>query len=127
MRLILLLIAAIRGTQGDLFALLASDFTGKNNFIYWLAAMLAIGAIGYIPKAKPVSVALLTLVVLVLFLKKGNADGVGGGFFAQLTSGLATTQTATPAPASSGGMAAAAGTGLLGALSTLAPLTGMIQ
>jgi len=90
-----LLIAAVRGTTDGpegLYALLVGDFTGPANFVYWAVAILLIGALGYIPKLKAFSVALLALVVLVLFLKKGDPSGVGGGFFAQLTSGLATTQ-----------------------------------
>lgn len=96
-----LLIAAVRGTTdgpAGLYALLLNDFTGPANFVYWAVAILLIGALGYIPKLKTFSVALLALVVLVLFLKKGDPSGVGGGFFAQLSSGLAVTQK----PAASG-------------------------
>ena len=91
-----MLIAAARGTTDGptgLWGLLLNDFSGANNFIFWMVAILIIGAVGYVPKLKPVSVALLGLVVLVLFLAKGNPSGVGGGFFAQLTSGLNSTAT----------------------------------
>ena len=102
---VILLIAASRGTTGGatgLFALLQSDFTGQNNFVYWMAAILIIGAIGYIPKVRPISTALLGLVLAVLFLKNANTNAAGGGFFSQLTAGLAstTTTTSTTAPAS---------------------------
>ncbi len=99
-----LLISAVKGTTdgpNGLYALIVNDFTGQGNFVYWIAAMLIIGALGYIPKLKPASVALLGLVILVLFLKKGDPTGLGGGFFAQLTTGLATTTAASsklPAP-----------------------------
>ena len=100
-----LLIAAVRGTTdgpAGLYALLVGDFTGPANFVYWAVAILLIGALGYIPKLKTFSVALLSLVVLVLFLKKGDpTTGVGGGFFAQFTSGLATTTTAQKMPSAS--------------------------
>lgn len=88
---VVLLVAAARGTQGDLFALVLKDFTGPNNFVYWVAAILAIGFLGYIPKLKPISVALLGLVVVVLVLKRGDSSQIGGGFFGQLTEGLAST------------------------------------
>lgn len=98
-----LLISAARGTtqQGQgggpgLFTLIESDFTGQNNFIFWLLAILAIGAVGYVPKLKPFSVGFLTLVIIVLFLKRGNPSGVGGGFFAQFTQGVGVTQSAAP-------------------------------
>lgn len=86
-----LLISGVRATQDTLFSLVKGDFTGTDNFIYWLGAILIIGAIGYIPKVKPISTALLVLVIVVLFLKKGDAKGLGGGFFSQLTNALGTT------------------------------------
>ena len=88
----MLLVTAVKNTQGTLFALVQGDLTGKNNFIFWMLSILAIGAVGYIPKLKPISVAFLTLVVIVLVLKKGNPQGIGGGFFDQLMSGLNLTQ-----------------------------------
>lgn len=85
---IVLLVAGVRGTQSTLFGLLQGDFTGQNNFFYWFAAIVIIGMIGYIPKLKPISTAFLVLVVMVLFLSKGNPQGSGGGLFTQLTSAL---------------------------------------
>lgn len=99
-----LLIAAVRNTQGDLFALIQSDFTGPNNFIYWLVAILVIGAVGYIPKLKPISVAFITLVVVMLVFSKGVATNLpGGGIFQQFTAGLASTQTTTSTVTNSAG------------------------
>lgn len=86
---IVLLVAGVRNRQNDLFALVKGDFTGPNNFIFWMVSIFLIGAIGYIPKLKPISTAFLALVIVVLFLKKGT------GFFAQLTTGLQSTQTTT--------------------------------
>ncbi len=106
---IFLLVAAVRGTAdgpNGLFALVAGDFTGPSSFVYWMVAILIIGALGYIPKVKPISTAMLGLVVLVLFLSKGDPSKAGGGFFEKFTAGLATTATAKPAaagaPAASG-------------------------
>jgi hypothetical protein len=97
-----LLIAGVRDTAGPsnkpgtLFYLIRGDFTGPDNFVYWFIAILLIGAVGYIPKLKPVSTAFLTLVIVVLFLKKGSSTGVGGGFFQQFMSGIGITQNANP-------------------------------
>ena len=89
-----LLISAARNTQAGLFTLLQGDFTGTNNFIYWMTAILIIGAIGYIPKLKPISVAFMTLIIIVLVVKKGNSENVpGGGLFQQFTNALASTTT----------------------------------
>lgn len=93
-----MVVSAIRNTQGDLYALVSGDFTGQNNFIYWMVAILLIGALGYVPKLKSFSVAFLGLVVLVLFLSKGNPGSAAGGFFQQFTAALGTT-TSSPSTA----------------------------
>lgn len=94
-----LLISGVKNTQDTLFSTVKGDFTGQDNFIYWFVAIIIIGAVGYIPKLKPISTMFLALVIVVLFLKKGNASGIGGGFFQQFSSALgstATTQTQQP-------------------------------
>lgn len=123
-----LLITSIKNTYGTktpqgspgLGGLLQGDFTGASNFTYWIFALLIIGSIGYIPKLKPISSGLLVLVILVLVLKKGNPEGVGGGFFAQLTQQLGTTTTAQPAPST-----AATTSGITNVLSTLPAIPGI--
>ena len=98
-----LLVSSVKGTQGDLAKLLKGDFTQPPSFIYWMASIFIIGAIGYVPKLKGLSTMFLALVVLVLFLKKGDPTGIGGGFFSQFSSALGTTtqaaQGTTPASA----------------------------
>ena len=84
-----LLISAIKNTQGSLFTLIHGDFTGSNNFIFWLVAILIVGAVGYIERIKPVSNAFLVLIVLALFLKKGAP------LFTTFTSSIASTQQAS--------------------------------
>lgn len=93
---LVLLVSAVRNTQGDFFTLVKGDFTGPNNFVYWIAAIGVIGAVGYIPKLKPLSTAFLVLVVLVLVITRGNPNGVGGGLFEKLTAGLKTTTASAP-------------------------------
>lgn len=89
-----LLIAAVKNTQGSLFTLVQGDFTGPNNFVYWTLSILLIGAIGYIPKLKPFSVAFLILVILVLILTKGNPNSTSGGFFQKFFQQIGSTTTA---------------------------------
>lgn len=115
-----LLIAAARGTTDGpdgLFMLIAGEFTGPASFAYWMVAILLIGALGYFPKAKPVSVAMLGLIIVVLFLSKGDPSKAGGGFFEKFTAGLATTTTAKPTAAANNVSNATAGA----AAGTLAP------
>lgn len=106
-----LLVAGVRNTAGPasqpgtLFALVHGDFSGPDNFAYWFIAILLIGSIGYVQKLKGVSTAFLALVLVVLFLKKGNAKGIGGGFFSQFLSGVGITTTDESAPSSAQNLA----------------------
>jgi hypothetical protein len=77
---IVLMIASFRNSQQDLYDLVAGDFTGPNNFIVWVFAIVLVGALGYIPKLRGFANALLAFVVLAIFLSKGK------GFFDQLSS-----------------------------------------
>jgi hypothetical protein len=95
-----LLIAAVRGPSCGqvpchqlLFYLLAKDFTGPNNFIFWLVSILIIGAIGYIPKLKPISDGFLILVIVSLFVRK---NGQGQSFITAFESQISGTQAASP-------------------------------
>ena len=92
---VVLLVAAVRNTQQDLFGLLAKDFVGPNNFIFWFVSIVIIGAIGYVPKLKPLSDGFLILVILALFL--GNKKNIG--FFGMFQKQIGATQSATPSVA----------------------------
>lgn len=78
---ILLLVSALRGTSGALFATLKSDFTGSGNYLYWVVAIMIVGSIGYVKKLAPISDAFLALLLIVLMI-------ANKGFFAQFTAGL---------------------------------------
>jgi len=93
---VVFLTVAVRNTQDELFRLVKGDFTGPNNYAYWVLAILIIGAVGYIPRLKPISTAFLILVVLVLILKKGT------GFFDSFNQQLASGTAATPASRDAG-------------------------
>lgn len=69
---IILIISAARGTLSDLGTLLKSEFTGSNNFFYWLIAIGIIGAIGYNSKAAPFSRAFLALIIIAMILANGG-------------------------------------------------------
>ena len=70
-----LIVSALRDTQGDLFAALKSDVPA---FGTWAAALIVLGAIGFIPGLKPVSRGLLALVIVVLVVN--NYTAITKGF-----------------------------------------------
>lgn len=87
---IVTLVAAVRGTHQQFFALIKNDFTGPNNFVIWLAALFAIGGLGYIKPIKPIATALLALVIIVMILAQQKNGS--GGFFEMLKRQIEETQ-----------------------------------
>lgn len=85
---IVMLVSAVRGTNGQLITLLKGDFTGKGNFIYWIAAIGILGALGYVGPLKTPARYMMALVLLVLFLKVGNPMASNGGVFRQFTAAI---------------------------------------
>ena len=83
---IVFLTVSIRDTENYFVALLRQDFIGPGNFLYWVAAILIVGAIGYIEAFRKASDALIVLVLVSLFLSKG-------GFFDQFFKAIQTTDT----------------------------------
>jgi hypothetical protein len=90
---LLLIISAAHGETKTLFSLIHGDFTGQGNFVYWIASIVAVGAVGYIKPLRPLSIGFLVLILITLFLKNGN------GFFAQLTSAINSTKSVPNTPA----------------------------
>lgn len=72
---IVLVVAAIRDTQSSLFSALATDVPA---FGVWFTAIVILGAIGFIAPLKPLSKALLILVLVVLVLR--NYQNILTGF-----------------------------------------------
>lgn len=82
------LISAIRGNQCDLIDLLKSDFSGKNNFLLWVMAIVIIVALGTFKAIKPVSDAFLGLVILVIIVAKyKDGKDIFGSFLTQVKNG----------------------------------------
>lgn len=91
----ILFVAGVRGTNKTLWTLVKGDFTGNNSFLVWVAAIAVVGGAGYVPKLKPLSVAFMTLLLIVLFLSNK-------GVIAQLQSFVQNPQAT---PSSGGGSA----------------------
>lgn len=86
-----LFVAGVRGKHNDLWSLVQGDFTGPNSFVFWVAAIAVIGGSGYIKPLRPLSVAFMTLLLIVLFLSNK-------GVVMQLQSYLQSPGTASAAP-----------------------------
>jgi len=94
---LLMIVTGGRGTYAQFATQVAKDFTGPvgQNFTYWLVALGAVGAVGYIKPLQTVSRLFLVLIIIAIFLSNK-------GFFAQFTSALAQGPVAPLAPASAG-------------------------
>ena len=97
---IMMITSAVRGTQHCLVETVKGDFRGQGNFTYWVAALLLFGILGYSETLRPLSQALLVLVILVLFLTKGT------GFFARFQQAIGSTGAGTASTASTAGSTA---------------------
>jgi hypothetical protein len=83
---VVFILAGIRGKSGELVTLLEEEFTGKPNFIWWVLAILSIGALGYVDALRVFSRALLGLVLLVLILAEDKQGS--GGFFVEFENAI---------------------------------------
>jgi di/tricarboxylate transporter len=80
---VLLFVTAINNTWRQFGAQFYSDMFGpKGGFIYWVAALVVVGLLGYIPQFKKPSDAFMVLIIIGLLLHNG-------GFFTALQQGLA--------------------------------------
>ena len=102
---LVMIIAAGRDQSAALVTLVQGDFQtnaqGIPGFLQWILAFVIVGALGFVPKLKPLSVAFMALLLIAIFLTKGV------GFFDKLTAAF------TGKPASTNGSTAAATSGIL--------------
>jgi hypothetical protein len=100
---IAMIIAGARNTYQQLGTQLVADFRG---FVWWLLAILIVGALGYVPAFKPVTRAFLVLILIVMVLRNG---GFAQQFLTALQKGpqqiASAPDAAAQASASSGGAA----------------------
>lgn len=84
---LILIVTGAQNTYADFGATLKNDLTGENNFTYWIAAIVLIGVLGYVPALNKFSHWFLALILLALFLSHK-------GFFSKLQAALAQGPTA---------------------------------
>ena len=98
---LVLIVSAVRNSQDALFSALFADVP---KFMVWGFAIVAIGAIGFVPGLKPTSRLLLGLIIIVLFVN--NYKQISSGFSnAWQASGAATSSTSGAATSSTSGAA----------------------
>lgn len=68
----ILLVAGLRNTYAELWELVKGDFTAEGGFLTWVAAIAVVGGIGYIPRLRSLSIAFMTLLLLVLVISNGG-------------------------------------------------------
>ncbi len=114
---LLMIVTGARNTQDDFANELRADFTGppQGNFIWWLAAIGSVGAVGYYKPLAPLSNAFLVLIIIVMILAQSKNGG--GGFFGQLQTALASgpvapTKSDAPGIASASNPATASNSGV---------------
>lgn len=106
----ILIITGFQNTYSAFGQQVQKDFTGSGSFIYWLAAIGIVGALGYIKDLQGFSRVFMLLIVVALFLEPGN-----NSLFANLKSGLSAGSTTpvnpvgTPLPAENTGSASSGG------------------
>lgn len=74
---LILILTALKGDPDKLWTLLEGDFSGDNNYVYWMVSILVLGALGYAAPLRGLSRLFMALVVIVLLLDNK-------GFFAKL-------------------------------------------
>lgn len=109
---VFLVVAAVRWNSGgnQVWTLLRSDLQGKSvttgkqtgNFFAWAAAIILIGAVGYVDELKPIANTMLALVIVVLLLSNN-------GFFAQLQSDVTSSSQSTTSASSTAASSSALG------------------
>lgn len=108
----LLIDLAFRGTEHDFAAQLGKDFGQGSQFLSWAAAILILGALGYVPALQRVSNLGVALVIVVLTLRNG-------GLFEQLKDVITNPPAASKAhPLSEYGSGASSSSGASGSSSS---------
>lgn len=101
---LLLIVTGARGTVTQFGAQVAQDVTG--GFVYYVAAIAGIGALGYVDALRTISRLFMALILIVLVL-------ANRGFFAQFSAALKTGAIAPQAPAAAGNSSSSEAAGVV--------------
>jgi len=76
-----MIVSGSRDTYAAFGKQIVSDFTGQGNFLYWVASIGAIGALGYVPALQKFSRGFIVLIIVAMVIRNG-------GVFDQFTQAL---------------------------------------
>lgn len=93
---LILILTGVIGDGGKLWELFSSEFSGPGNFLYWLVAIIVLGALGYVKAFGNLSRLFIVLVLLVILLKKDSGFFDRLQQFIQSTSSKSTTTSGGP-------------------------------
>lgn len=92
---LLLIITGFQNTYKEFGAQVQDDFSGPNNFLYWLVSLLIIGMLGYVKSLEGLSRAFMGLIIVALILVTYQRNPQ---IFQQIGAGLAAGSTAPVNP-----------------------------
>ncbi len=91
---IVFILTGLKGDAGSLWDLVRGDFSGPNNYVYWMISILALGSLGYVESLQKLSRLFIVLVIIVLLLNRNKATGEAAGVtFANAFQGFIATAT----------------------------------
>lgn len=96
---LVLVITSAQDTYVALGRQVRKDFTGNGSFLWWMIAIVMVGAIGYIEKLRGFATAFMALILIVLVLKN---KGAFTGFVSALKKGPIAPAGGTAEPQVSG-------------------------
>lgn len=109
---LLLIITGFQDTYKQFGAQVSGDFTGNNNFLFWLASIIIIGSLGYVKALEGFSRAFMVLILFVMVISayKQNPN-IFANVSTSISSGSSTAVNEIGAPLAGGGGSAAGGGG----------------
>jgi len=96
---LILVITGANNTYSQFGTLLTGDFTGPNNFLYWILAFGALGALGYSDMLRPFARGFMVLIFIVIIVKNG---GLFQKFGQAISAGTGTTSSPSTTALTSG-------------------------
>lgn len=109
---LILIITGFQNTYKQFGAQVAGDFTGPNNFLYWIVAIGLVGSLGYAKGLETFSRAFMILVLFIMVIVSYKRNpGIFSDIGNAIASGSATPDTTIGAPLAGGGGGSGSGGG----------------